>query len=296
MNIKLEEIPGDPGAKLKSYTHDDSELEAYDETLQPYVGGYRARNVPFWVFIDDEKVVGIVVVDEEPVRLIEPIGTTVSVLLFTDYDLPSETLNEFASEALNLAKKKEAAYSFIELSSERKGLIEHFQSIGYKSMGYSILMIRDLDEDFNYDERLRFEKIGRDEVNNFLLRIKEFMSGSPDDILNIVLDNMGEMPDAFLDHWYEREHLYYVYSKKEIVGLLDLSPQYLNVANIGVSPEYRRRGYGRQMMLFALKTLKDQGREHSALRVHAENTNALKLYQSLGFSKDQERIALIWRE
>ncbi len=282
--------------KLKSYSHSDSELQAYKETLDPYVGGYRARNVPFWVFIDEEKVVGIVVIDKEPLKLIDPIGTQVSVVLFTDYGLPENTLNEFASGALQMAQEHDAAYSFIDLPYEQKSLVDYFLSIGYKELAHTLRMQRDLDEEFKYDNNLRFENIGREEVNRFLDRLKLFMSGSPDEMLNIVLGNLRGLPDMFIDHWYQTEQLYYVYNNNELIGVLNISPQYLNIANIGVSPDHRRRGYGRQMMLYAMSTLKEQGHKHGALRVHAANTGALQLYESLGFSRDQARVALLWRK
>ncbi|MDF1538601.1 MAG: hypothetical protein P1Q69_06835, partial [Candidatus Thorarchaeota archaeon] len=99
---------------MKTYSHDDPELKEYEETLADHVGGYRSRGVPFWVFIYEGTVVGIVVIDEEPVKLIDPIGTKVSVVVFTDFKIPVNALNEFVSGALNMAKEHDAAYSFID--------------------------------------------------------------------------------------------------------------------------------------------------------------------------------------
>ena len=60
---------------------DDSDLAVYDDIIEPYVGGYNARNVPYWVLVENQQVIGIVVVGEEPLKVIEPMGTIVSVVL-----------------------------------------------------------------------------------------------------------------------------------------------------------------------------------------------------------------------
>ncbi|MDF1538468.1 MAG: GNAT family N-acetyltransferase, partial [Candidatus Thorarchaeota archaeon] len=188
------------------------------------------------------------------------------------------------------------AYSFIDLPSEQSGIIDHSLSIGYREMTHSLWMERDLNGNFVSDPNLRFEKIEREEADNYLSRLKEFMSGSPDEMLEIIFGNLTKLPSQFIDHWFTTEHLYYVYDKSNLVGILDLSTQYLNLANIGVSQNHRRKGYGRRIMNFGLKTLKEQGKEHSALRVDSVNTAAVQLYESLGFAKGKERVALIWRK
>jgi ribosomal protein S18 acetylase RimI-like enzyme len=246
--------------------------------------------------MEEEEPVGIVVVDKEPLRMIEPVGTLVSIAFFANLKFPPEIVNEFVSQALVLAKNEGAAYSFIDLPSDQVALIEHSTAIGYDAIERSLRMKRPLEGTFEYTGTLRFQVVERSELNHFLETLKEFMSGSPDRMLNIVLNNIRNVPEAFLDHWFEREHLYYAFDENELVGALDLSPQYLNISNIGVASNHRGKGYGRQMIQFSLKTLKDWGTEHAALRVHSENTRAIRLYESAGLKKDQERTALLWRK
>jgi RimJ/RimL family protein N-acetyltransferase len=281
---------------LKAYSKDDTELQDYKEAINDYVGGYDARGVTYWVCVKDHNVVGIVVVGEEPLHVIEPIGTTVSTVLIVDYEAPEEVMTEFANEALRLANDKDAAYSFIDLSSELTSIIDTFSKSGYSEIAHSFRMTCPLTERYVENNRIKFEKIAREDVNDFLEKLKDFMSGSPDVILNIVLGNLKEMPAYFLDHWFSREDLYYVYSEEDLVGIMDISTQYLNIANIGVSPNHRRKGYGKLIIQESLRRLKEKGIEEGRLRVHADNEAAIGLYESLGFTKSDSKRALIWRK
>jgi len=57
------------------------------------------------------------------------------------------------------------------------------------------------------------------------------------------------------------------------------------VYGLGVLPEYRGSGFGRALLLFAIKKLKEARAEEIMLQVAAENTNALNLYKSCGFEE-----------
>lgn len=54
---------------------------------------------------------------------------------------------------------------------------------------------------------------------------------------------------------------------------------------IATRPDWRGRGYGRRVLLSALKWARAQGAERAWLQVEEDNEAALKLYRSLGFQK-----------
>ena len=281
---------------LQEFSHDDPKLQEFAEALEPYVGGYNARKVPYQVFIHENEPVGFVVISEEPVKLLEPIGTLVSNIVVVDYSKPVEVLKEFADEVLRISKERSVVYSFIDVPTKHDSFIEHFMSIGYSEIAHSLRMARSLEDYEGERSNLRFVLARREEVPDFIENLKEFMSGSQDNILNIVLDNIMKLPEQFIDQWFNSTNLYYVYDEDTLVGILDLSSQYLNIANIGISPEHRRKGYGKQMMQYAFLTLKERGDEFARLRVHAKNDKAIRLYESLGMTKGNSYKALIWRK
>ncbi len=56
-----------------------------------------------------------------------------------------------------------------------------------------------------------------------------------------------------------------------------------DITALGVIPEYRGRGLGRSLLMWAVAYLADQGHQRIALEVATDNANALGLYQSCGF-------------
>lgn len=55
------------------------------------------------------------------------------------------------------------------------------------------------------------------------------------------------------------------------------------IQNVGVAPEHRRLGIGRALVLRALGGFYDAGMAWASLEVTAENTQAVRLYQDIGF-------------
>ncbi len=282
---------------MKVIRSTDAELEPYKETLAPYVGGYNARGVAYWVFIEEGTVVGLTIVDKEPVRLLEPVGTMMSLVLVIDYDQPIDILKDLAEGALEIARDQGAAYSFVDVPAQHNAFVETLCSLGYKQVSHSLRMERNTAERVQGVVSLDFEKVRREDVLRFLDNMTTFMSGSGDNMLDAVTPNVKGLPEEFLDHWYAGEILLNVFQDEEHVGILNLSlGKYLNIANLGVAPAHRAKGFGRQVMVYAVNTLIDQGETRQALRVHAENSRAIHLYESIGFERRNSYRALIWRE
>jgi GNAT superfamily N-acetyltransferase len=55
------------------------------------------------------------------------------------------------------------------------------------------------------------------------------------------------------------------------------------IYGVGVLPEYRSKGYGREILLKSIELLEDMNANQIMLQVEAENSNALNLYKSCGF-------------
>lgn len=55
------------------------------------------------------------------------------------------------------------------------------------------------------------------------------------------------------------------------------------IYGLGVLPEYRGRGFGREILTMAIEKLKEMGAHKIVLQVEINNKNALNLYKSCGF-------------
>ncbi len=67
------------------------------------------------------------------------------------------------------------------------------------------------------------------------------------------------------------------------------------IGTVMVHPDYRRRGYGRSVLLHALEATRSLGGNRAILHVLADNTPARRLYESAGF-REFERISELVRE
>ena len=65
------------------------------------------------------------------------------------------------------------------------------------------------------------------------------------------------------------------------------------VANVGVHPDYRRRGIAKKLMWASMDLIRQRGGTTAILQVEADNTSAHELYHSLGFV--DERYWTVWR-
>ena len=66
------------------------------------------------------------------------------------------------------------------------------------------------------------------------------------------------------------------------VGLMFVEEE-AHVTTVAVAPEHQGRGYGKQIMLGALRTAISEGARHVSLEVAVGNTRAQALYRRFGF-------------
>ncbi len=100
-------------------------------------------------------------------------------------------------------------------------------------------------------------------------------------------NNANMQEELLLPEDEEKRGLLIFLAKKEdnLVGKvhLQVNTQVGGIYGLGVLPEYRGKGYGRAVLLFAVQEFKRRNVEQVMLQVSAVNPTALGLYQSCGF-------------
>jgi ribosomal protein S18 acetylase RimI-like enzyme len=82
----------------------------------------------------------------------------------------------------------------------------------------------------------------------------------------------------------------------EVVGFCDILPsaaegfRHVGRLGMGVRPEWRRQGIGRQMLEACLSLAREAGIEKVELEVFADNVGAVRLYESLGFRPEGVKV------
>lgn len=96
------------------------------------------------------------------------------------------------------------------------------------------------------------------------------------------------------DHIYMPEEeekcgvtIYIAEVNNKIIGKvsLEISDDIGGIYGLGVLPEYRRKGYGREILTIAVEKLKEKNPRDIMLQVDAKNKSALDLYKSCGFEE-----------
>ncbi len=133
-----------------------------------------------------------------------------------------------------------------------------------------------------FDERLNYRKANDNDL---------------DLLVSIMMDSFGDPEESVRPRveWLLRDTHARLYVAtfgeaslgcKEPVGCLrlDESKDGIGIYGFGVRPEYRGRGYGRQMLEETIRELRQHSQKQITLEVDTDNENAFGLYRSVGFT------------
>jgi ribosomal protein S18 acetylase RimI-like enzyme len=281
---------------MKVYSHTDPDVKLILEKISKYTQEADAMKLPYWIFVQDSNPIGIVVVGKEPIHLLASPGTPIAFVILIDAKRPKEDIKAFACEALKLATEKNVGYALATFPFNERAAISQFEKLDFKEFDDCYRMVCQLDKTFEPSSGLQFVQVKKEEMREFIRLAEKVLEGSPDVTLTEALKHLPELPDEFLMSYYSLEEFYFVTKDQQIVGIFNIKTSEGRISNIGVDPQQRGKGYGRQIMLFGLEQLKKNGCKRAFLRVHVENKPAIHLYESLGFSKAERYKRIIWRK
>jgi len=101
--------------------------------------------------------------------------------------------------------------------------------------------------------------------------------------------------------WFQKQTVFFAIKNDKPVGFVatgiderlnsEKNRRYGWILDIGVLKPYRQKGIGKRLMLHAMQRLKTQGMTEALLYVDEMNpTNAIKLYEALGFKTQRKNI------
>lgn len=136
-------------------------------------------------------------------------------------------------------------------------------------------------ESNTFDERLLFQQANSDDLEIVASILAADMDGDKERALRHVKERAQQRGQRFYFATFGDEQL----GCHEPVGTLRLDEREDEIGIYGfvVLPEYRGRGYGRQMLEEAIYVISNEGSKKVMLDVDVNNTNALGLYLSCGF-------------
>ena len=144
------------------------------------------------------------------------------------------------------------------------------------------MVLENFQERYTFDERLSVREAGRADIG----AIATVLAASFDDPEPLVTANLlkrfsrVEPPRTYLATFGEGE-----LSCNEPVGTLRLDEvdDVIGIYGFGVIPDYRGRGYGRQMLEETIRAIRKTSQKPIMLDVETDNAPAIGLYESCGF-------------
>jgi len=172
---------------------------------------------------------------------------------------------------------------------------EILDMLNFKKAGYSFTLIRDYIEiteaEFPEGFELRTFKPSRDEADWCEVRNIGFPDDTPRTPENVCL-YWEQDPDSHLEGG-----MLILYHNDKPVGTIRSSKEMENgepynfISVVCVNPEYRGRGFAKNMLRAALRFGKIKGLEKAMLCVDPDNPNAIDLYIKEGFKKISGAVA-----
>lgn len=281
---------------MEMFSDSDPRIGHYSSDISEYTSLARSMKLPYWVWVNNETPIGLMIVGKEPIRMLAPAGTKMAIVEMIDPKQTRTDLERFVEEAIQLAAKHDTEYVTTVLPFEETNATESFKKYDFRVLADSYQMVCQSDREFNDHTDLQFLPAKREEARKWTIQASQFLKGSPDTVLELGLKNILDLPEAFIDLVFASETFFFVNKDQEAIGVLQINRKKGTISNIGVKPSERDKGYGRQIVTFALRQLQTNGCKEARLRVHAANDNASHLYKSLGFQTKQRNLTLLWSQ
>ncbi len=281
---------------MEIYPDTDPHIERYSNEISAYTGLARNMKFPYWVWVKDEKPIGLVIVGKEPIRMFAPAGTKMAVVEMIDVKQTRVNLDRFVEEVKQLAARHDTEYVTAVLPFEETSALESFKKCDFKMLADSYQMVCQLNREFSDFTDLQFLQAKREEARKWTKQAAQFLKGSPDTVLELGLRNILGLPEEFIDLVFKSETFFFVSKNYEALGVLEINKERGTIGNIGVKQSERNKGYGRQIVTFGLRQLKANNVKEARLRVQAANDNAIHLYKSIGFQARQRNLTLLWSQ
>jgi len=189
----------------------------------------------------------------------------------------------------NVAKGRREIWVRAEKGSSLEKLLKE---LGFTEAGKSVIMGLELKGDYKYSGELAFKRVECDEWEDFKRLHDEIFVNNPfSSPLSKILRPLDPI-DAKAFICGPHSEAYFTYLREELVGIVGLSHygEAGKIPIIGLLPECRGRGLGKQLLNFALMRLKELGVKRIELAADVQNVPAMRLYTSAGFKIVKEHV------
>lgn len=166
----------------------------------------------------------------------------------------------------------------------------------YGSMSAALAFAESNNATFSYAEysmKLDLNMVQRPTSSHAELTLRQIEVAEIEQVISIAAQAFGE-PEEEMREWLTKDvvrsqrRIFFIELQGNPIGTLRIvegTDGRADITLFSLLQPYRRRGYGRQILLSSVDMLLSEQREHIALDVTINNSAALALYQSCGFQE-----------
>lgn len=254
------------------------------------------RTLPYWLCVKQSTPIGLALLGVEPEYLLAPPETKFFQIMAYSPIKP-ESIRTLVQESKKVSEKEKVGYLIIDLFAKEGPAVQQVIKEGFKIFdnAYGMhLSLNKMSEQFRENE-LRFEEPKVSDWAKFVECVRYFLQGSPDPRIQMNLKFLPMVSPEFWFNSFQRGYHFFVRKGDEIIGVLSFNSDQGLITNVAVAPTHRDKGYGRQIIAFALWKLRRAHCQTATLRVHKDNVAALHLYEAFGFQKVSHWVTLLFR-
>ena len=243
---------------------------------QHRLGNRLDRVMPNFLYYEDEKLVGYLVPDSFGAEEKELLG-----MVHPDYRRRGIfTALLAATKEVCKARGVERLIFVVEKASASGQAFVAAVGAAYDFSEHS-MVLESFRESNTFDDRLNMRRAYESDLDAVILIIMESF-GSSEEKIRPRAANWIRDPHCQL---YIATFGEYGLGCKEPIGCLRVyeADDSIGIYGFGVRPEYRRRGYGRQMLEDVVREVRARSEKPITLEVDIDNPNAQALYRSAGF-------------
>ena len=271
---------------MRVLKHDHPEATRFLKSIPIQVEKLQRDDISYFIVVDDAWIRAIVTIHYEPHYFFAPSGSSLGNLMILNPD-PS-----FIDAVIECAQKlvQSEGLAYIVYS---QGLVPEELSLSlrrneFEKIDHAYAMSVELESEYDNPEGLLFKPMNVGERERVIEYQEKIYSGTGDLANPTIAKNLRTLTDDEFYTIFNEDSTYFVEWNGVTIGLV----VYINdsgvIASVAVDPQYRGKVFGKKMVIFALNQLKSLGWGKAFLRVHVENTHAVKLYESLGFKINRE--------
>ena len=265
----------------------DASIAAYQDQFLGLKTIFEETKFPYWILVDNQTVMGLIVAAKEPRDHLQPASTTfIQVYLFRHQ---ADSVAHLLTSAIQLATDYNAAYLSCTVDSAKGETIQQIEAAGFSLFDETVKMGVPLQEAPSPQTNLTFTRASPEETNQILENMAISMTDTPGRLLYTVVKNIQKLPPDQLNYALSQMEVVFVKDEITTVGILSLEGPTIGL--LGVRPQDRGKGYGTSIIQWAKNHLSEQGHFRAWLKVSVDNAPALHIFEKEGF-KAAERTRL----